>query len=98
MPEPPFQLILDQDILIDHEIDDAYSFNFAATNTFMLRMEKEGGMNILDRGSFGQPVLMGGAGVIGELPGSERVVTSGGEETSVIDGVEGDLESDASSQ
>lgn len=41
IPEPEFQLILDRDILIDHEIDDNYAFDFEAANAFFTRMGKE---------------------------------------------------------
>lgn len=111
IPEPAFQLILDGDILIDHEIDNTYSFDFIAANALILRMGKERALaapgNGYHYGNEQQQIVMGGGygigggGIgqaIGELPGIERVVTSGGEETSVIEGIEDDLESEASSQ
>lgn len=67
----------------------------------MVRLGKERAMNMTVAGNgFHEQVVMNSAGgaAIGELPGVERVVTSGGEETSIIEGVEDDLESDASSR
>ncbi len=102
MKEPAFQLILDQDILIDHEIADEYSFDFEAANALLLRA-KEGcvcGHPAHDvRGLVGQGQGIGNEiPAIGELHGSERIVTSGGEDTDVIEGLEDYEGSDASSK
>lgn len=111
MKEPAFQLIVDRDILIDHEIADEYSFDFVAANALLLRA-KEGcvcGHPTHDMGGMvgpgqgngngsGQRIMgMGEMAVIGELHGSERVVTSGGEDTDAIEGLEEYEGSDASS-
>lgn len=102
IPEPAFQLILDRDILIDHEIDDTYSFDFVAANALMLRMGKERAMPMAAIGNSFHEHVMNPVGVpivaIGELPGTERVVASDGEEMSVNEGVEDDLESEATSR
>ncbi|KAE8453527.1 hypothetical protein EG329_010388 [Mollisiaceae sp. DMI_Dod_QoI] len=102
MKEPAFQLILDQDILIDHEIADEYSFDFEAANALLLKA-KEGcvcGHPAHDvRGLVGQGQGIGNEiPAIGELHGSERIVTSGGEDTDVIEGLEDYGGSDASSK
>lgn len=101
MPEPAFQLILDQDILLAHEIGDEYSFDFGVAGALLSSGKEwcacDHGHGAVEGHGDGNGAGYGERGIpLVELQGGERVVTSGGEDTDMVGEVEEYSESEAS--